>query len=59
MKSWTYDRALYKLRHFMEIRVILEFTAVAGSGRPGMPRTFRSYLASWQIRAMAIWTKLL
>ena len=52
-----YDRALYKLRHLVE-NGFLEFKQWRGVATRYAKNSL-SYLAICQIRAMAIWTKLL
>ena len=52
-----YDRALYKLRHLVE-NSFLEFKQWRGVATRYAKNSL-SYLAICQIRAMAIWTKLL
>lgn len=52
-----YDKALYKLRHLVEnaFRYLKEWRAVATR----YAKTTTSYLAACQIRALALWLKLL
>ena len=52
-----YDRALYKLRHLVE-NGFLEFKQWRGVATRYAKNSL-TYLAICQIRAMAIWTKLL
>ena len=52
----SYDRALYKLRHLME-NGFLEFKQWRGVATRYAKRT-ASYLASCQLRAVMIWSKL-
>ena len=57
MNPVIYDRALYKLRHLVE-NGFLEFKQWRGVATRYAKNSL-SYLAICQIRAMAIWTKLL